>query len=236
MFVFDFLKKATEDFSWVPGFVAIVGAISLAFGTVRLKIYHGYRACIDFFTSPTKIFHLANELNGKVSRIEIIADNSAAKIQKMEELIGYNGGSGLMDSVGYLLGYWSNDFWLRDQPGFIATDKGDNVDCTHAYCRLLGLSAKEDLLNKNWRGFVDKQEYSEHLNEFVDVSSKREVFRREMSFRNSSNHSVGTWIVIASPISSNKAKTARYIGMLYPADEIAINLCKSNGWAETPPL
>jgi hypothetical protein len=234
--MFDLLKKLTEDFNWVPGFVGIVAASSLIFKTVRGRIYSSYRSCIDFFTAPTKIFRLTNELNNKVSRIEIIADSSAIKIQKMEELIGYNGGSGLMDSVGYLLGYWSNDFWLRDQPAFICNEKGENIDCTHAYCRLLGVSTKEDLSSKNWRGYVDKNEYPGYFNEFLDVTSRREVFRREITFRDSNNKEAGVWLVIANPISAKNAKTARYMGTLYPKDDFAKNLCKLNGWAETPPV
>jgi len=234
--LFDFLKEQSANFNWLPEALGVLAAVSLVFKTVRKWIFAAFRAICSFFTSPSKTYKLVNDLTTKLANVEAVSNNSAGKIQNLEDLIGYNGGSGLMDKVGYLLGYQANDFWFRDQPGFICSELGENLDTTHCYCKLLGVTNRTDLNNRNWQGFVDKDQNKGYYEEFLEVAKRRETFRRTIGFKDSNGNDTGVWLVVANPISSDKAKVARYIGLLYPFDPTSKQIAEKYKWPLMPPL
>lgn len=232
----EWIQAESEKLKWVPEAIALIGALSLISKTIRGYIVVVSKAIYNFFTAPSKTFKAVELLAAEVSNLQTVSQKSSDDIKVLKDLIGYNGSSGALDKIGYIMGYQSNEFWLRDQPGFMCSEIGENVDCTHAYCRLLGVSNKDDVDKRNWQGFVDKTQYKGYLEEFSEVAKRRENFRRELSFKDVYGNDVGTWLIVAYPISAEKAKTARYIGYLYPYGQKAKEVANLNGWPMVPPL
>lgn len=234
--IFEFIKKFTDDFKWFPEFLGILAALLLFFKAWRKILKQFFKCIYIWIVFPIKAHDATQKTYEEIQKLQDITKQTAKDVSSLKEIIGFNGGSGLMDQVGYIMGYQSSEFWLRTQPGFICDEDGRNLDCTHGYCLLLGLSSKNDLFGTSWKGYVDKEEYQVYLQEFKDSAKRRESFRGKTEFFDFHNESKGSWVIIAHPISSEKAKTKRYMGFLYPGDAKANKIAESYGWSLIPPL
>lgn len=229
----SFVKSLIEQWKWLPEILGIIAAALLIFKSVRVYTWKASVTIFNFFSFP---FTMEKTIKREVTPLKDTINKTAEDVQAIKELIGYNGGTGLMDQIGYIIGYQSNDFWFKEKPGFICDRDGRNIDCTYGYCSLLGLKNKVELLSYSWKSFVDKESVIEFLEDFKQVSERKETFRQSIRFFDSHGDDIGVWLIIAHPISSNKAKTPRYIGFLYPYGEKALAIARDRGWPLTPPL
>lgn len=232
----ELLKKLLEEYKWVPEMLAFGAAVSLLFKRVRSISMFVFRGVWNFCTFPFKSEGYIKNISESVTSLMLTSEQTAKDVNALKDIIGYNGGTGLMDQVGYIIGYQSHDFWMRGQPGFICDENGRNIDCTHGYCELLNINNRADLQSGGWKSYADKEELHDYLEDFAEVAMHRETFRRAIGLYDANGKDVGTWLVIAHPISSSKAKTPRYMGFLYPFGAVSQVVAREKGWPLAPPI
>jgi len=232
----EFLKKITEQYNWLPEFAAIIGVLLLVFSKVRKGFGMVFKWAYLWLVFPFKGWTAINTILEEVKGLKETTVKTSEDITALKEIVGYNGGGGLMDIVGYIAGYQSSQFWLTSQPGFIMDEQGNVLDATHAYCSLLGLASKAELKGVAWKAYIDRDPAYNILDEYKEAAKREEAFRGHIDFFNASGQDVGNWIILARPISAEKAKTKRYIGYFYPASEKSKAIALKNNWAMNPPL
>lgn len=231
-----FLKNLVEDFKWIPELSLIVVTLILFVKKIRRIFFNIFRWAYLWLVFPFKGWEAINNISNDVKSLKEVGEQTSKDVTALKEIIGYNGGSGLMDQVGYIAGYQASEFWLRTQPGFICDEGGNNLDCTHGYCLLLGLSSKADITGGGWKSFIDRDPTYGYLEEFKEATKRSESFRGHVEFFNISGKALGEWIVVARPISADKAKAKRYMGLMYPSDALAKEVATKYGWPLLPPV
>lgn len=249
-YLVEFLRLHAAHIEWWMDFAAVLAALSLAFKKVRLLLLKIFASVGGFFSAPIKTRQAVEQLvlaSAKVDeRLVVIETQYAASVvqvdslknslETLKKLVGFNGGGGLADQVGYILGYQASSFWRTSHPGFVCTAQGDNLEVTQGYCGMLGLKSRADLARRNWQGFVDKEEFPAYLAEFIDVAGRLETFRRPLHFYDVNGTALGEWLVVAFPLSAPGATTVRYIGSLFPSCAAAREIAGRGGWPLHPPL
>lgn len=230
------IKTILEEYKWIPEMLALAAAVSLLFKRVRSVSTFIFKGLWSFFTFPFKSQGYIKNISESVQSLILTSESTARDVAALKEIIGYNGGTGLMDQVGFIVGYQSAEFSMRDHPGFICDESGRNVDCTHGYCELLNINSRSDLLAGGWKSYADKDELRGYIADFLDVAARRETFRSSIGLFDANGEDLGTWLVIAHPLSSPKAKTPRYMGFLYPFGAVSQCIAKEKGWPMAPPL
>lgn len=232
----ELLKKLLEEFKWIPEMLAMAAALALLFKRGRSIFTFVVKGLWNFFTFPFRSQGYIKNISDSIQSLTTTAEATARDVNTLKEIIGYNGGSGLMDQVGFIIGYQANEFWMRGVPGFICDENARNIDCTHAYCQLLNINDRGSLHSAGWKSYAEKDELHDYIVDFMDVSSRRETFRRAIRLYDANGKDVGMWLVIAQPISSNKAKTPRYMGFLYPFGQTSMDIAKEKEWPLAPPI
>lgn len=239
----DFLKNFTNDYKFVPELVAVIAALFLAFSKVRKWICSVfvsiYRWAIFPFRGQENIEKILTEIGSLKTDLSAnteISKKTSEDVRILKEIVGHNGGGGLLDMVGVLSGFQTSEFWLRAQPGFIADEEGRNLDSTHAFVLLLKLSTKDDVAGISWKSYTDRDFSNDHLKEFKEAVARRETFRNKLEFFDSNGDTCGEWTVLAHPISAEKAKAKRYIGFLYPVSDKAKEIARQYNWPMSIPV
>lgn len=241
--MFEFFKKITEDYKWMIEMSALASVLLLFIRAVRKWICVYLHNLYVWFTFPFKSQDIKKEvlieilgIGEELKKNTEISEQTAKDVTILKEIVGHNGGGGLLDMVGVLTGLQTTEFFLRAQPGYICDQDGRNLESTHAYLLLLRLSSKNDLAGLSWKSYMNSEKSTAYLNEFKDASSRREGFRERIELFDIDAVSKGFWISIAHPISAEGAKSKRYVGFLYPADEKAREIAKSYNWPLSGPL
>lgn len=234
--MFEFFKKLTEDYEWILQASSLAGVFLLFFKTVRKTLGKVFKWAALWISFPFKGQTTVNTILTEVRGLKQTTEKTAQELDSLKKMIGYNGGSGLLDQVGILVGIQVSDFWMKSQPAFVCDENGHNTSVTHAYCNLLATTKKEDLLGLGWKGFSDREESSDYLIEFRDAASRRENFRGPIFFFNSYGEPCGQWVVVAHPISPEQANIKRYMNLVYPIDATAKEIAKKHDWPLTAPI
>lgn len=232
----NLIKSIVEDFKWIPELSLILVTLVLFVKKVRQIFINIFRWAYLWIIFPFKGWEAINAISSDVKILKEVGAKTSEDVTALKQIIGYNGGSGLMDQVGYIAGYQASEFWLRPQPGFICDESGGNLDCTHGYCLLLGLSSKADIVGGGWKSFIDRDPTYGYLEEFKEAAHKGESFRGHVEFFNITGKHLGEWIVVARPISADKAKAKRYMGLMYPSNDLAKEIAAKYGWPLIPPV
>ena len=241
--IIQLLKSLTESYKWLPEAAGIIGLLLLAFKKGRKWIVGFLRGLYVWIVFPFKSQDIRKEILSEISGIKTelqkntkISESTAKDVDELKKVVGYNGGSGLMDIIGYIEGLQNSDFWHRPNPGFICDGDGRNIEVTYSYCSLLGVSTKADLTGISWKSYTNSKDSTGYLSEFRESASRGECFRGKIELFNINSLSQGNWIIILNPISTQKAKTKRYVGLLYPADDISKEIANKHGWPLSVPI
>jgi len=232
----DWIKELFDKLHWIPEAATVAGALALCFKKGREFAGIFFKNLLLYITFPIKASKSISDIFDNVESLKKETSDQSKDIRTLKHFMGHNGGGGLLDVADYLMGYASQDFWLKQHPGITLLNNAEAVDSTHAFCRLLGLSDKEKVVKGNWIGFLDKEDYKAFIEEYGLVSSRRETFRRTISLVDVFGEDVGEWTVIASPVCSDKVKAVRYRAMLYPHGEKAKKIAEKYDWPLVPPL
>ncbi len=239
----ELIKNISSSLQWVPEALTLLAALSLLLKRVRAWVMIFLKGLFVWFLFPFKSqdirLEILTEIGGIKKELEKntqISQKTAKDVDALKEIIGYNGGSGLMDIVGYIEGLQNSDFWHRHIPAFICDGEGRNLEVTYPYCSLLGVSTKSDLSGISWKSYTETTKSSNYLSEFRDAASRGESFRGKIEFFDIHSDSLGYWVIVMNMISTKKAKTKRYFGALYPADETSKNIAEKHGWPMNVPL
>lgn len=239
----ELIKKISNGLQWVPEALTLLAALSLLLKRVRIWGVVFLKGLFVWFIFPFRSQDMRKDILNEIGSIKTeliknteISQKMAKDVDALKEIVGYNGGSGLMDIVGYIEGLQNSDFWHRPIPAFICDGEGRNLEVTYPYCSLLGVSTKADLSGISWKSYTDTSKSTGYLREFKESAERGESFRGKIELFNINSTSVGYWVVVLNPISAKKAKTKRYLGVLYPADETSKNISTKNGWPMSVPL
>jgi hypothetical protein len=239
----EYLKDITKDWGWIVEASAVFGVFLLLFSKVRIWAWRTIKGVYRWLIFPFKAQEMRDsilsEIRGLKEDIKAnteISQQMAKDVDLLKETVGFNGGSGLMDIVGYIEGLHKSDFWHRSAPAFICDGEGRNLEVTYPYCSLMGVSTKADLTGLSWKGYTDTNKSTSYLSEFRDSAMRGESFRGKIEFFDINSTSQGSWIIVLNPISTIKAKTKRYIGMLYPSDDVSKGVAIKYGWPTNVPI
>ena len=228
----DYIKSLTSESEWLLNFAAILALALLLFKKTRGGVIALAKWVYVFFTFPAK----GQKIVCDFVKVSVDLEEIKSGLLDLKRIIGYNGGSGLLDKVGFIAGIQNNKFWMESQPGVICDGSANVISATHGYCRVLGLSSQEDLMGLRWKNYVYQEAADKLEDDFVETAARGEIFRRMVGHRNSKMQDIGIWVVVANPISAPEAITPRYLSYIYPYDERAVKVAESFGIVTTPPI
>lgn len=236
MIVFDFFKTVAASLGWLPEALGVLAAISLCFQKGRQYFAVFLKFVWLYISFPIKFGKVLTDLVLEVQTIKTNLATNTIDTKKIKDIVGFNGGGGILDRLEYIAGYNTSEFWLKNHPGFSLDGDAKLIDSTHAFCLLLGVNDKDMVVGGNWKSFLDKREIKEFIEEYKTVSAKRDIFRRQIAFSDVYGNNAGTWTVIGNPLCSEKARAIRYMVMLYPFGDAAKAKAQANSWPERPPI
>ena len=228
----DTARDTLTEYKWA---LPAIGPSFLCFKKVRVFACKMGGKIYRMFTVIPRILVGVNALLEDSSAVKAGLKSVTEEVLSLKKIVGFNGGGGMMDAVGYLLGYQSNAFWHTSHPGFVCSSTGVNLECTQGYLFLLGLKSREELKSMNWENYVEPNELKNYFDRFVAAASRRDNFRFPVGFLDIGGVSVGRWLVVANPLSAEAASTVRYIGFFYPLCPAAQAVAIENSWPLHPP-
>lgn len=189
-----------------------LGAIALFFKRVRNYLY------LVFVRKPEaekKLYAKVEEILTRIGRIEseLRLDDSTVK-----------------DAVARLEAYRRYSATNSMSLIFELDKTGNVVLVTDALCQLVETVRAEDLKGQNWRQFVyieDEPRVAANLCTAVKTGSST---RTKVRIINSNNISRGDWYVRLNAVTRPDNSVIMYIGLLYPADELATGIYTENNW------
>lgn len=193
--------------------ITALGAIALFFKRVRKYLY------LVFIHKP----EMDKKLYAKVDEI-------LNRIGKIESELRLNDDSTVKDAVARLEAYRRYSATNSMSLIFELDKTGNIVLVTDALCQLVETVRAEDLKGQNWRQFVyieDEPRVSANLCTAVKTGSST---RTKVRIINSNNISRGDWYVRLNAVTRPDNSVIMYIGLLYPADELATSIYTENNW------